>query len=552
MRKLFSILLAAFGTGLFISSCETTELDLTQDPNALSPSEAQVEFYVNSIQVRLADFIEDDFGRYGAELTRIENMFGRDYRNAYGPSDVNTEWDNAYQEILTDVREMQALAQEGEQFTHIAIGQVVEAIVITTLVDFFGDIPYSEALQGDANLNPATDPGADVYAAALALLDSAIANFNATSLDEPDIDFYYDGDKSKWIRLCNTLKMEIYLNTRLVDGGAVAAFKAIVDSGNYIQDSADDFQFQYGTNAVQPDTRHPRYGFNYINTGGQDYMSNWLMNLMDTSNDPRIRYYFYRQNATVPGADGTDPDEETLACSLTSAPQHYIDGGFTYCSLPNGYWGRDHGNDEGIPPDGLLRTVPGVYPAGGQFDDNSFDGISLGSGGGGAGITPLVLASWVDFWRAEIALLDNDPDGARDLMASGIMKSIAKVQPFAAVDAGADFSFEPSADDITNYMSSVESDFDDADMDGKWDIVAEQFYITLWGNGCDAYNFYRRTGYPSTLQPNVEPNPGTFVRSFFYPDNFANNNASVDQKADQTTQVFWDNNPASPAFPSAN
>ena len=33
-----------------------------------------------------------------------------------------------------------------------------------------------------------------------------------------------------------------------------------------------------------------------------------------------------------------------------------------------GYWGRDHGNDEGTPPDNFTRTASGVYPAGGSFD----------------------------------------------------------------------------------------------------------------------------------------------------------------------------------------
>ena len=49
----------------------------------------------------------------------------------------------------------------------------------------------------------------------------------------------------------------------------------------------------------------------------------------------------------------------------------------------NGYWGRDHGNDNGIPPDGFKRTLRGVYPAGGAFDDSSFAGKVDGDGFGG-------------------------------------------------------------------------------------------------------------------------------------------------------------------------
>ena len=71
----------------------------------------------------------------------------------------------------------------------------------------------------------------------------------------------------------------------------------------------------------------------------------------------------------------------------------------------NGYWGRDHGNDNGIPPDGFLRTLAGVYPAGGLLDDWNvlFNGPQPqdGAGNGGNGITPIILASGSDFMIAE-------------------------------------------------------------------------------------------------------------------------------------------------------
>jgi len=62
--------------------------------------------------------------------------------------------------------------------------------------------------------------------------------------------------------------MKAYMATRLVDGSAVSNFNAIVASGNYISSNADDMQFQWGTNAVQPDSRHPRYRDSYTSTGG--------------------------------------------------------------------------------------------------------------------------------------------------------------------------------------------------------------------------------------------------------------------------------------------
>jgi hypothetical protein len=72
---------------------------------------------------------------------------------------------------------------------------------------------------------------------------------------------------------------------------------------------------------------------------------------------------------------------------------------YVYCRIDSdqGYWGRDHGNDEGIPNDRQKRTAVGVYPAGGKFDDNTFRAINGLTLELQAGITPIVLASTVDF-----------------------------------------------------------------------------------------------------------------------------------------------------------
>jgi hypothetical protein len=329
----------------------------------------------------------------------------------------------------------------------------------------------------------------------------------------------------------------MYATTRVNDGGIDADFNAIIASGNYIATIADDMQFSYGTNEVQPDTRHPGYSGDYTPNGGNNYRAIHLMNYMNENDDPRRRYYFYRQNAATPGIDA-DPALETLQCSLQTPPAHYA--GFPFCGLPNGYWGRDHGNDEGIPPDGGLRTIVGVYPAGGAFDDSTFESKFQGDGAKGQGITPILLSSSVHFWQAEIALATGDATGAKEHLIAGLRNSVVKVTAFGALDTTADLSLEPSDEDIEDHAAMIEAAFD-ADSTGGWNVLGQEFFVALYGNGSDAYNFYRRTGYPNNLQPSLEPNPGAFVRSLWYPSNFVNTNSSVIQKSDVTQTVFWDN-----------
>lgn len=545
MKKIIKYIAVAFVAGAVFTSCESTELDLTSDPNALTPSQANPDFYLTAAQQRFAEVVQE-LGEDGAEVVRIENMGTRNYQNAYSPANFDTAWERSYQEVIKNLRDMNVLAEEAELYYHIGMGQVMEAYIVTLLVDYFGDIPYSEAIQAPDIINPNVDSGADVYAAALSLLDQAIANFGRTSSSLPQIDFYYGGDADGWIKAANTLKLRLHVNT-----GNTAAFNSIISSGNFIQSNDEDFQFTWGTNQVQPDTRHPEYNLKYTNQGAEQYMSIWLMDLMQTSEDPRLRYYFYRQSETTPGAPGVAPNEEALACSLTTPPAHYIAGDYAYCSLPNGYWGRNHGNDEGIPPDGFLKTAPGVYPAAGKYDDSSFGEVALGAGGGGAGITPMLLASTVDFWRAEL-LIGSNPAAARPFIISGIQKSIDKVTEFGALDTEADLSVAPTPADEATFVAIIGTEFDDAEGTDKWNVMADQLFVSLKGNGHDAYNFYRRTGFPNDLEPSLEPDPGAFIRSFFYPANAASNNQFIEQKSGVTTQVFWDTNPASPAFPPAN
>ena len=439
---------------------------------------------------------------------------------------------------------MEPLAVEAELNYHLGVAKFIKAHVLMTLVDFFGDVPNSEALD-ETNLNPVADSGADVYASAISMLDEAKALFEGTTAATPDEDFYYNGSAENWIKAVNTLKIKAYMTTRLVDSEAASKINAIVASGDYIATVADDLNFYWGSNDNQPDTRHPRYASDYTATGGNLYRSNWMMDNMLNVNDPRRFYYFYRQTDATPGVGANPVDEETLECSLQTAPAHYA--GYVFCGVGAGYWGRDHGNDNGIQPDGFLRTLHGVYPPGGVFDDSSFDGQALGAGEGGAGITPILNAAMVSFWLAELSYVGGDLPTAKSHMLAGLDASIEKVT--SSFDSGN----ENEAAAIASHRATIESAFDAAvSNEDKMDVVAEQFLLASYGNGTEAYNFYRRSGFPTTLQPNIEPNPGGFIRSFYYPANFAANNSNVDQKSSVDVQVFWDTNSASPGFPAAN
>jgi len=548
---------------LGLNSCESTQLEILESPNALAPAQADVDLFLNSIQIQLAAFLDgtqsDDnagFSERGMEVTRILHMFGPTYDNAYLPGDLDIVYEDVYAGLLADTRAIQEPAEEAELYTHKGIAKAIEAYAVMTLVDFFGDIPFSEAIQGTEFPNPSLDDDAAVYAAVETLLNDALTEFSREEAFGANGDLYYGGDESQWIKLVNTLKLKLYLQTRLVDANAGTKINTLVTDGNLILDTADDFQFNYSTTDANPDSRHPIFGRNFdVAADVSDYMSNYYMVLLKDSyptGDPRTRYYFYRQSL------GFTEDPNEAECVTQSAPVHF-DLSDVFCDPGNGYWGRDHGDNDGIPPDGGLRSTWGVYPVGGLLDINqgaAVPGRDIGLKG--AGTTPIMLASFTNFMLAEAALTAGVTGDPRAFLEAGIRASINKVISFGEgldylddviaeddPDTEADETrtvrdiYVPTQDDIDQYVTNVLGDYDSASATGKVEVVVTEYFKALFGNGVEAYNTYRRTGFPSNLQPTLLAQPGEFINSFIYPSEMVDQNSNVSQKPNQAVRVFW-------------
>jgi len=555
MKNLVKYLLIVVMVGGAFTACETTELEQLVSPNQLGADQADPNLLLNSVQLAYRNS-QSVLSDRSAELTRIDYMFGRDYFNNYSGATMNSTWGRTYSSsggvgILTNLQALEGIDENSDTdySFHIGVTKALLGHSLMQIVDFIGMATWSEAGNAADFPAPMMDDGPAVYEAAFGLLQEAEDLLKNSPETQGATDLFYGGDSSKWIKFINSVRLRSYVLTN-----NKSAFDAIIASGDYINDSSDDFQFVYGTNELNPDTRHPDYAADYTSSGANIYQSNWLMETMledengDVDPDPRIRYYFYRQVDATPGADA-DPDEETISCSLVVPPPHFQAGGYTYCSVPNGYWGRTHGNDEGTPPDNFLRVAVGTYPAGGRFDDDNFEGVGLGLGGGGAGVEPIIMSSYVQFWKGIMAASDAEKSAA---LREGMQQSIDRVQESGSLDSGADLSFGATPAEVTAYIDAQVAKFDAATGDDKENIFAEEYFIALYGGATEAWNYYRLTGFPTTVVPNWELNPGPFPRTFLLPQNEVITNPNLSQRSDLTTQVFWDTNPPSPTFPPAN
>lgn len=550
------IIIATIALAGFVQqACNKQLSPLLNNPSVATPTAASPDLYLNNLQLSFKNFFQSATDLTD-QVTRQRVMFGPTYYNAFSPTSFDNIWRQAYQGVLLTANTMIPLAVAKNETTHAGIAQVFKAYTMITMVDLFGDVPYSQADLGVGNSNPQVDKGADIYAAAQSLLDSAIANFAIAPSVKPANDLFYGGNATNWTAFAKTLKLKAYIQTRLVDNTVAAKIAALVTENKLINSASQDFVFAYSTHNQAPDARTSHYITNYgTDNGAGDYIGTWFMwALADAKGfqDPRTRYYLYRQIDNV-FTDKRTASQTTrqfaIPCLYRSDP--YAPG-VPYCLVDTGYWGRDHGNNEGIPPDNSLRTTWGLYPAGGAFDYNqniaTGQSTSRETGAGGNGINPIWLSSYTNFLKAEAALILGTPGDPMALTIAGVDASFNKVAGFAN---GIGFKI-PTSDTtllITsykqqNYENTVKTLYQNAAATAdKLNIIETEYYLAAWGNGLEAYNNYRRTGCPNNFQPTLGPSPGYFIRSFFYASVYANYNKNAVQKTTTNVKVFWDTNP---------
>lgn len=330
--------------------------------------------------------------------------------------------------------------------------------------------------------------------------------------------------------MANSLKLKLFNQLRLVDAAkASAGIKSLI-GGPLINSNSADFTFKFGP-SQNPNNRHPWHRSEY--QGGKTfYMSQSLMDMLFTNDDPRLRYFMYRQNAVA---------------------------GLNNAANSNGYYGRNPGDGTSVPADQTRRATFGIYPAGGLYDNapinnlpatNAFltnTGTAAGSkvvavsDGTGAGIMPLITNSMIYFIRAEAALTLNTGDDAGQNFKDGVTASLNSISSFSVANGGA--AIPPAS--ITGFVNKLSQQYTAASEESKkLELVMTQKYIALFGNGMESYNDYRRTNLPAMRQLLSPLN--TFPLRLYYSQSELTTNTSVSgnaseiQTVQQTTPVFWD------------
>jgi hypothetical protein len=451
------------------------------------------------------------------------------------PTTYSNDYDFLFANALKDMQEIIDQGTAEEAWHYVGVAKIMKAHAYGIMVDLWGDLPYSQALQGDTFITPVFDDDAAIYPQLIALLDEGIADLAKESTVALENDLIYVNNLNRWITAANTIKLKMLLNLRLVDATtATTGINALIAQGNLIDATNENYSFRFAS-SDSPLNRHPLYQIEYAGSGDKSYyMSNYLMYNMVVRNDPRLPYYIYRQ------ASNDDLDFETTPCNSRADCPYWPQ----LSALPegDGYIGRDHGDPSGIPGDNTLRATFGVYPIGGSYDNDARSERTIGDGCQGAGILEYVTSAMRAFMLAEATLTLPGVVGGNtpvQYLEEGIRASMDAVELFSLSATGAEA--EPMNDSLVNvYVADRIAEFNAATTDNlKLNVVIKEKFYAQFGNGMETFTDVRRTGMPADLPSSLDPLAAFPLRLPYSSTELGSNQANV-PSVTQSDPVFWD------------
>ncbi|HEU5184531.1 MAG TPA: SusD/RagB family nutrient-binding outer membrane lipoprotein [Gemmatimonadaceae bacterium] len=316
MHRVSKIFAGAIVPTLLAAGCSDFLSGDKLEKNPTLPSTATVDQLL--VGVATAQAVEQE----GA-LARIATMWAQQFAGTdrqyiaidqydVTEDDITGEFNAAYAGGgLIDLREIQA-ATTGP---YRGIARVWEALIIGTHASVWGDIPYSEAVSDVTD--PALDDQAEVYARVQAVLDSAIADLQATGdAPTPSADLIYAGNTTKWLQAAHTLKARYYLHwtdpqvpaaLATTACGGNCAQKALAATANGISASANNFTFTHDAQAGQENVW---YQFMFVQRDSYIRAGKFLVDLLTARNDPRLTQWFEPGDTNIViGAEPAEPQK---------------------------------------------------------------------------------------------------------------------------------------------------------------------------------------------------------------------------------------------------
>jgi len=298
--KKFKILLFLFA-GLFSTSCEfgDTNIDPTRPADVplnliLPTAEAQTAYNIAALAGRMPGILVQHFAGFDAQQLGYTNY-------VIDENDMNNLWvGGLYGGAMKDCQVMFEKASEQNQPYYAGIAKILMAHNLGIATQFFGDVPYSEAFKGVANLKPAFDTQESIYNAIQRLLDESIADLSKPAVSggpAANSDLIFGGNAANWIATAQSLKARYFLHLSKKDNSAYS--KALTAVSGAIKSTATQPNFKFANTQTGA---NPYYLF-AVGRPNTMIIAPSFAKLMDDKADPRkdkimffdgAKYVFYQ------------------------------------------------------------------------------------------------------------------------------------------------------------------------------------------------------------------------------------------------------------------
>ena len=261
--------------------------------------------------------------------------------------DINNQWQSNYAESMMNLKILMDKAT-GSNAHYLGIAQVLMANSLGLNTDFWGDIPYTEAFQGDANLTPIFNTQQEIYGFIQQLLDDAIANF-ALSAGPVEGDMMYGGDVSLWTKAAYAFKARYHLHLSKKDPqaayGGVLANLPFALAGN-----GEDLEFIFGTVSSEA---NPLWQF--MSERGDVSMNTYFIDMLLLRFDPRL--VVYADTNDTGGYSGNGPGETSNAVSAPGVAVASMNSPIPFISYVECLFMQAEAEYATLAPDATVRAT---------------------------------------------------------------------------------------------------------------------------------------------------------------------------------------------------
>jgi hypothetical protein len=469
------------------SSCKKDFFDINQDPN--NALDANINLLLPSAQAGIGHALGNNLQIFGGLYSQYwtQSPAASQYKTIvqYFPAanDFDNPWAALYSDALQDLKAVIKKADAENKPNYAAIAKILQAYTYQVLTDNWGDVPFSESLQGeDFLISPKYDKQQDIYPGIIQLAKDGIALIDInTDVHPTDDDLIFGGDMYLWYEFGNTLLLKMYLRLSEVDPAAAQAGIAELEA------SVPDFLYPGETAQIsyvnQGGNTNPLYS-SYVDIGNtQNLVANaTCVNYMNTNLDPRVETLYN------PALNGS------------------------FVGIPNG--------DYDLP-----ASTPVAYP---------------GSVSGGYGDDPLAPTAPVIFMSSYESLFLQAEAAARGWLtgdAQALYES-AITESFAANGL-------PDTDASTYYTQTAIAFPAAGSTTDKVKAIVTEKWVSMCGTQCaESWAEQRRTGFPDFFVVSATSilGPGKLPARLLYPDIELTRNGNFPGQTEITDKVWWDVN----------